>query len=156
MDSQQAALSAGARAGDRVRLPDGREVEVESATQWGWLKLKGMAHPVHDSTVQVVSRTNYTAPPPKKPWGLHAAVIRLAASHETASPLRRALLAAMFPSAFGIGEAVWVSIQDQSLHGQVRSVRFTESKVLYSVDVETSDGPTTFHDIDSVFVRGAP
>jgi hypothetical protein len=80
---------------------------------------------------------------------LHERIIRLAAQEPKGSPLQRALLAALFPSLFDIGDPVWVEIQGQRLAGHVRSVSFSTGKVRYAVQVEGS----TFRAVDSVWVK---
>lgn len=85
---------------------------------------------------------------------LRERTIRLA--HTRPGPLRRALIAAMFPSAYDIGDPVWVTVQGQRLAGNVRQVSFTTGKVRYGVQVQDVAGPSTLWDLDSVLVQPRP
>lgn len=83
---------------------------------------------------------------------LRTKVIRLAAQQTPGAPLQRVLLAALFPSAFDIGDPVWIEIQGQRLAGHIRSVAFSTGKVRYAVKVNDS----TFRAVDSVWVKPRP
>lgn len=68
----------------------------------------------------------------------------------------------LFQSAFGVGQAVSISMNGVKLDGNIRSVTFTDMKVRYSISicvnmyddstVEKEIKRTTFHNIDSVFI----
>lgn len=69
---------------------------------------------------------------------------------------------AMFPSALGIGDPVFVTVQGFDIVGWVRAVHFTNAKVRYSVFVPVTSSVahdeqlldyTTLHNLDSVLVR---
>lgn len=58
-------------------------------------------------------------------------------------------------SAFKIGQRVTVAvIQTMPIHGYVRAIIFTSSKVRYSIWVREAE--TTLHNIDSAFVFSEP
>lgn len=58
-------------------------------------------------------------------------------------------------SAFKIGQRVSVAvIQTMPIHGYVRAITFTASKVRYSIWVREAE--TTLHNIDSAFVFSEP
>lgn len=64
-----------------------------------------------------------------------------------------------FPSAFGIGDPVFIAIQGCEIEGYVRFVGFSNGKVRYSISIsidldDSEQGFTTFHNIDSVFIKG--
>ena len=87
---------------------------------------------------------------------LRTRVLRLAASRPVGDPLRKLLARVTFESRHNVGEPVWVVVQGQRVAGNVRAVTFTSGKVRYAVKVETAEGWTTLHNLESALIEVRP